>query len=362
MPPVAPVTNGRLDHSAATIRRVRKTVLSVLLFVALISGLFFMSVVDSNLGLEEKDVKLGATYSMIYANDLGLDWKETYTAVLDDLGVRLFRIPAYWSDIESEAGTYDFTNVDWQVSEAARRGATVILAVGRKLPRWPECHVPGWAKSLDETAAQDAVLRMVEATVIHFSKDPSIVAWQVENEPFFDFGICPPASDEFLAREIAAVRKIDPRPIVVSESGELSTWVRAAAYADILGISTYRVVWSRFTGYFFWPITPKNYQRKALAVRTLVKKIIITELQGEPWTTVPVTAMPLDEQLKLMNPDRLRSNIVFARRIGFPEAYLWGVEWWYWLKKQGHPEMWEAAKAVFRQPSLNEQLKSLQKP
>ncbi len=319
-----------------------------------------MSVVESNLGLTEKDIKLGATFSKVYASDLGLDWKETFTAVLDDLGVRLLRIPAYWTDVEPVPGVYDFSSVDWQVDEAARRGSTIILAVGRKLPRWPECHVPDWAKSLDEAKAQAAVLNMVEATVLHFSKDPSIVAWQVENEPFFDFGICPPADDDFLRREIAAVRKIDPRPIVVSESGELSTWVQAAAYADILGISTYRVVWSRLTGYFFWPITPRVYQEKALAVSTLVRKIIITELQGEPWTTVPVTAMPLVQQFSLMNPDRLRANVVFARRIGFPEAYLWGVEWWYWLKKQGHPEMWEAAKAIYLQPSLNQQLKSLQ--
>ena len=30
-------------------------------------------------------------------------------------------------------------------SVLAEEGADVIFGVGRRLPRWPECHVPGWA-------------------------------------------------------------------------------------------------------------------------------------------------------------------------------------------------------------------------
>ena len=192
---------------------------------------------------------------------------------------------------------------------------------------------------------------MVGTVVRRYAKNPAEVAWQVENEPFFDFGVCPPVDDEFLKQEIAQVRTLDSRPIVISESGELSTWVRAASLADILGVSTYRIVWSRFTGYFYWPITPRIYRDRAAAVASLVEKVIVTELQGEPWTTQPIITMPLDQQLKLMNPERLRSNLVFARRIGFSEVYFWGVEWWYWLKLQGRPEMWNAAKALFAPPA-----------
>jgi hypothetical protein len=49
-----------------------------------------------------------------------------------------------------------------------------------------------------------------------------------------------------------------------------------------------------------------------------------------------------------MNPDKLKENVAFAQKVGFPEAYLWGAEWWYWLKtEKNHPELWETARTIF---------------
>jgi hypothetical protein len=63
-----------------------------------------------------------------------------------------------------------------------------------------------------------------------------------------------------------------------------------------------------------------------------------------------VTDVALDEQLRQMNPAALRSNVRFARRIGFRETYFWGVEWWYWLKEEkGVPELWDAAKEIIKE-------------
>ena len=45
---------------------------------------------------------------------------------------------------------------------------------------------------------------------------------------------------------------------------------------------------------------------------------------------------PIAEQYKSMNMDTFRNNIDFARRVGFPEVYLWGVEWWYWIRDRGN--------------------------
>ena len=330
-------------------QRRQQVVVVAILFLALGLGFFFVNVISVNLGVEEQDVDLGATFSLTYAQELGLDWQEAYLATLDELRVRRLRLPAYWSRLEPRPGILDFADLDWQVDEAADRDAEIIMAVGRKLPRWPECHQPSWAANLDEDQLQQETLEIIEAVVRRYRDNPAIVAWQVENEPFFPFGDCPEPDIAFLKQEIALVRSLDSRPIVITESGELSTWFQAANLADILGISTYRVVWSRYVGYFYWPITPKNYQRRALAVRTLVQDIIVSELQAEPWSDRGhVRDMPIDRQLKLMNPERLRSNLSFARRIGLSAAYLWGVEWWYWLKTRGYPEMWEAGRAVLQ--------------
>ena len=322
----------------------------LVLFIAMAVGLFFINIIVENFGFEEKPVTLGATFSKPYAESLGLEWKTAYKEVLDDLGVRWLRIPAYWNDIEPEPGVFNFANVDWQIAEASKRGAKVILAVGRKLPRWPECHSPAWAEDLEEPLAQTRVLTMVEEVIRHYREEPAIIAWQVENEPFFRFGECPEPDRDFLKKEVAVVRALDARPVMITESGELSTWINAGSIADILGISTYRIVWDRFVGYFFWPSTPRYYVQRITAARSLVDKVIISELQAEPWVTVPFTSMPIDDQLRLMNPTRLNDNLTFARKIGVSEVYVWGVEWWYWLKQRGKPEMWEAGKALFSAP------------
>ncbi len=338
-------------HEAVRLRRRLLAVLGIVLTVGV--GLLFFKWVTDSLGLGEREVLLGATFSKPYAEELGLDWREAYLATLDDLGVRALRLPVYWTDIEPEKGEFDFSVIDWQLEEASKRGVKVILAVGMKLPRWPECHIPEWAVGLSTDELHLRVLNMLSVVTDRYSKLGSFAAWQVENEPFFAFGRCPAPDRMFLQREVALVRTKDSRPIIITESGELSTWVGAASLADILGISTYRSVWSRYIGYFFWPVTPGWYARRINAVSRLVDGVFVSELQAEPWGPGPIAEMGIENQLKHMNPQRLRDNVVFVRRMGVPEAYLWGVEWWYWLKQQGHPEMWEEGQKLFRGSIIN---------
>jgi hypothetical protein len=288
----------------------------------------------------------GVTFSTKYAKELGLDWKAAYAATLDDLGVRKLRIPVYWDEAEPEADRLEWTEVDWMLEEAAKRGAEVILAVGRKTPRWPECHVPGWAAGLDPVSQQGRVLKFLEAEIRHFQAYPAVRVWQVENEPLFHFGKCPPPDREFLKREILLVRGLDARPVMVTDSGELSTWIRTASLGDVLGISMYRLVWNKYLGEIYWPVSPLYYTDRINLLNPVVKKVIISELQAEPWFRKPVAETPLTEQFEQMNPERLRDNVDFAVSTGASEIYLWGVEWWYWLKSQGEPELWQAARGL----------------
>jgi len=42
--------------------------------------------------------------------------------------------------------------------------------------------------------------------------------------------------------------------------------------------------------------------------------------------------------------------VAYARQTSFEKQYLWGAEWWYYLKeKQGHPEFWEKARRLYRE-------------
>ncbi|PIY63348.1 hypothetical protein COY93_00445 [Candidatus Uhrbacteria bacterium CG_4_10_14_0_8_um_filter_58_22] len=340
---------GRFRHYRIGGDTPRHVLFMLLAVLAVAAVLYLSKAVVDNLLSSDHDVLLGATFSKKYAQELGLDWRAVYLASLDDLGVDALRLPVYWDDIEPSPGEFDFSDVDWQLIEARKRGVKVILAVGMKLPRWPECHIPSWAAELDEAALKERTLQMLRKAVTHFSVSTDFFAWQVENEPLFPYGECPEADIGLLRREIAVVKSADPRPVIITESGELSDWVRSAILSDRLGISTYRSVWNRYVGHFFWPTTPRWYSGRIAAVSGLVDEVFVSELQAEPWSPGPIVLTDVDYQLTLMNPERLRSNVSFVRRMGVTEAYLWGIEWWYWLKEQGRPEMWKTGRELFSQ-------------
>ncbi len=295
----------------------------------------------------EVEPEFGVTFSTIYAKQLGIDPRAAFIAALDELGIRSLRIPVYWSDIEPTRGQYHFGEVDWMLEEAAKRDARVTLVIGRKVPRWPECFVPDWAETLDTSGAEDALLSTMEQIVTRYQDAPALERWQVENEPFFPFGICPAPSRGLFDRELALVRSLDSHPIMLTVSGEIDPWTDMATRADVLGISMYRVTWNSWYGYFFYPLSPSYYQARAKAVSSLVDRVIISELQAEPWLSRPLSELSVEERSALFTPRDFKNHVDFARRTGFSEAYLWGVEWWYAQRELGDPLLWEEAKNIF---------------
>ena len=298
-----------------------------------------------------KKADLGVTYSWKYAQDIGLDWQKTYLAILDDLGARKIRLPVYWSDVEKKEGEYDFSKIDWQLQEAEKRNVDVILAIGQKVPRWPECFIPEWA-SVSDAKRKSALLSFMETTVKKYKGEKTIAFWQVENEPLLNFGICPKIDSTLLDSEINLVRTLDPeRKIIITDSGELSFWVGAAKRADVFGTTLYRsVVSEKLDLALDYPIGPNFFKFKRWLIRVFAgqKNAIVVELQGEPWIRGWTINAPLSEQLESMNSEKLAENVAFTQKAGFSEIYIWGVEWWYWMKvKQNHPELWETAKKLF---------------
>ncbi|OGY52471.1 MAG: hypothetical protein A3J65_01855 [Candidatus Buchananbacteria bacterium RIFCSPHIGHO2_02_FULL_45_11b] len=295
----------------------------------------------------------GVTFSVKYAKELDLDWQEAYLAILDDLKASHIRLIAYWDEIERRRGIYNFTGLDWQISQAASRGVNIILTVGRRTPRWPECHDPVWLANLMPETINQSQFALVKTLIERYKDQPAIKAWQVENEPLLSvFGQCPKPDKNLLAEEIKLVKSLDQRPIITTDSGELSGWQKAANYPDILGTTMYRIVWNKYFGfldYFFVP--PAFYHFKAGLTGYFhpnLKKVIVTELQMEPWTmNRPMVFLTLAEQEQSFNLKRFRDNIGFVKKTGLPEVYLWGAEYWYWLLEQGRPEIWDEARKLW---------------
>ena len=301
---------------------------------------------------ETEKITWGVNFSHKHAEGLGLDWKKTYSALIDDMGVRNIKLAVYWNLIEPKKGEYDFSDLDWLIAEAENKGVKILPVIGMKAPRWPECHVPEWAINLSKKDQQEEILAMLREIVLRYKDSYSIDRWQVENEPFFPFGQCQWVDKDFLKKEIDLVKSIDGknRSIIISDSGEGSFWIRAAQYGDIVGTTMYRRVWfSQLKRYINYHFPPVFYWRKAEIIKNLFdKKVVCVELQAEPWGQKLLYDSPLEEQEKTMNLRQFQKNIEFAQKTGLDEFYLWGSEWWYWMKeKQNRPEIWEEAKKLF---------------
>ena len=171
----------------------------------------------------------------------------------------------------------------------------------------------------------------------------------MENEALFAFGECPWQDKKFFQKEVQLVKSLDSRPVVITDSGEWSFWFTPARLGDMVGITIYRQVWSeQLNSYRTYFLPPVFYGRKALLIKLLFgKKVICTELQAEPWGPKLLYDVPPEEQKKTMNLEQFRKNIAYAKRTGLNEFYLWGGEWWFWMKKEGYPEIWQEAKRLF---------------
>jgi len=305
----------------------------------------------------QKNILWGVDFSQMQAESLGLNWKEVYSAIIDDLELKNIKIHTQWDWVEGKNGEYFFEDVDWQLKKAEENNVKIIYVLGLKTGRWPECHMPVWAENLSEQEQKDAVLSFVRKVVERYKDNNSIVYWQVENEPFFNFGECPNwyyENDGFLKQEVNLVKSLDPsRKIIISDTGENSMWFKPAKIGDIVGTTMYREAWVHITetfGFSFrYLFSPVYYSRKAVIINKIFgKDVICIELQAEPWASKPFYDVPLDEQLKIMNLEKFKENIVFAKDSGLNQFYLWGAEWWYWMKvKQGQPEIWNEAKKLF---------------
>lgn len=340
----------RMWQTAKTVRFWRN------LALALLAGIFVWFIIlivfaqFYRLSEDHKSERIGVTFIPSYARYFQLDPKQTLSALQDDLGIEHFRLVSYWSEIESQKGKYDFSELDWQFDMIEKAGGTVTLSLGLRQPRWPECHLPAWAKDKSPNQYYPQLSDYIEKVVNRYKDRHPLISYQLENEYFLEvFGDCPKPERSQLQKEFDLVRTTDPdTPIVMSLANNILGLPLRNPRPDQYGVSQYKVVWNQVTkrDYFTYPFPSWYYGGRAGMKKLLTgKPSILHELQAEPWGPTDIKKLSLAEQDKSMNPALLKQQLATARQAGFRDIYLWGGEWWYWQKTNHHnPAMWEAVR------------------
>ncbi len=318
--------------------KFKKIIILFFFFLVFLSLCFFLFFTQ-----KPEKVNFGVVFSQKHSSLLGLDWKENYLALLDDLKTKNLKIITHWDLIEKEKNEYHFSDLDWQIEEAEKRNVSLILVIGIKTGRWPECHFPSW---IDKKNYEKDLLKFIENVVERHKDSKSIFAWQIENEPFFPFGECPEITKELVKKEIELVRSLDNRPIIFADSGEFSFWFTAAKIGDIVSITLHRrVYFKEISKYVKYPFPPLYYTfRKNLIEKLFKKRVICGEFQAEPWCKDLLYNCSLEEQKITLDEEKFKENINFALETGINTFYFWGGEWWYWQKNKGNDFFWQEGK------------------
>ncbi|MEK7161036.1 MAG: beta-galactosidase, partial [Patescibacteria group bacterium] len=155
--------------------RKLKFFLAVILILAAVIAVFVLVIKSKS--KREKNMIYGASFNSEYAAYLGLNPRDAFNKILGEWNFKRIRLSAQWDLIEKNKGEYDWSELDWMMNEAAKKNAKVILAVGHRTPRWPECHYPKWIDPLTHASHGPELLRFVELTVNRYKNHPALEVW-----------------------------------------------------------------------------------------------------------------------------------------------------------------------------------------
>jgi hypothetical protein len=364
-------------------RRVQAIAIVLLLpFLALAPLHLFMPATAKAHGVVGP-VQVGISFNPHRAASMGLDYRSAFTR-LEALHFRVIRLSAYWDQIDQDG----YGQLDWLMSEAQRTGQPVVLAVGMKGLGWPEFYIPASAvpvagltqgqDAADDASLRDATLAFVSDTVLRYRDQSTLIAWQVENEPFNRAGPQRLWIDAgFLRDEIASVRQLDGhhRPVIVNafshfnlildqasarQGFDLRQWLGFEADSaerdglsllgkgDILGLDVYTAIGYRFLGHDNISRADGDWPDRLAKVRDLTrrqgKQAWITEAQAEPWES----GANSDADPKSTSPQAMRSLFANLKDAGFSTVLFWGSEYWLWRAERGDSRWIDTVKAILR--------------
>jgi hypothetical protein len=312
---------------------------------------------------------LGTSFARWRAEALGLDYRAAFERICA-MRFGLVRLSASWREIAQ----FGYGHLDWLLGEAERSRQPVLLTVGMKALGWPEFYLPYDMRPAD-LAVQRGAVAHVRDVARRYCDNPTLTAWQIENEPFNRSG---PNSwwipRPVVRAEAEAVRSVDrDRPQVVtgfahfdenldrSSSRDQSRWRRRLGLilpaerealsilrrGDVLGLDVYRTIgWRDASGREgIAQAAPDQLASVAFwqrIAREQGKRFWVTEAQAEPWETRRQThADPLS-----IRPEAIGELVNRLVGIGVETILLWGSEYWLWRADNGDPRWMDAVSLV----------------
>ncbi|MDQ2973767.1 MAG: beta-galactosidase [bacterium] len=300
---------------------------------------------------KDEPLRIGATFIPNYSRHFGLEPEQTMDAMINELGIKQFRLVSYWKNIEPVEGQYEWDELDWQFEKVAAAGGKVSLAIGLRQPRWPECHAPGWAEKEPLDIWYPKLKTFIGKVIERYGDNPVLESYQLENEFFMTvFGICPDHSRWRLVDEYEFVKSLDNNtPVTISRSNNWIGLPLGDPRPDEFAISVYKRVWDKSITkrYFEYPLPAWFYASLAGGAEIFTgNNMVIHELQAESWLPegFDMKTATTEELYKSLSPKRLEDRIKYGVATGMRDIYLWGPEWWYFMKmKRGEPALWDTA-------------------
>ena len=226
----------------------------VLLFSLFVLNAFLNPIPKKNSPLGFK-VSYGVSYSFEQAQWYGLDGRDAFVELLDTTRFDWVRLPFFWDEMVDKKGRLKLEDLEFAILEAKKRNVKVVIALGAKVPYYPEYHLPQRIKNqlkfgetigLDHPIAAE-ILEIDKKVVRELSKYDNISHWQVENEPFLANVNNWKIDESLLSAEIEVVRENDPkmRPVILNHVGpavfdkRYKSLLSLLLPGDVFGVNAY---------------------------------------------------------------------------------------------------------------------------
>lgn len=292
---------------------------------------------------------------------------------------QVVRLGAYWRLMEPSPDAFVADDLDRLVALAEQAGKQIILAVGAvKTFGYPEFFVPEFYQAGafregtrvhadDQPRLLEAACRFVTRVVERYRGHAAVIAWQVEHEALDPLGMEHSwrLAEDFVAREMAAVRAADPtRPILLN--GFLGNSTLAAAtqgwrtrdQGDSLAGAQRRGDWvgvDYYPRHALFSLGPASIyldgsgtpwqaarrRRLAEAAQARGQRLLVSEGQAEPWEAVTTPPDPRAAAMASCLPEHLITNYNQWLRPGALGAgrlfayLLWGADYWVQRQRSG---------------------------